>query len=79
MKMTYNNRQREREPKFTISDFIEANIDALEVDYLEENPQDWHKVNDGDLQPVYDWANSSSQLSRLTEVMTSFYLEHIVL
>lgn len=78
MKMTHNGRSRERQSKFTINDFIESNIDDLQVQYLEANPQDAHKIDDWDLDCVYDWANSSSQLSRISEIMTDLYLEHII-
>jgi len=46
MKMTHNGRSRERQSKFTINDFIESNIDDLQVQYLEANPQDAHKIDD---------------------------------
>jgi len=57
MKETINNKQRERERKMQVSDFIDANIDQISVDYLEDHPEDGYKINDGDLDCVYDYAN----------------------
>ena len=77
--MTHNGRQRERQSKFTINDFIDYNIDKLQVQYLEANPQDGNKIDDWAIDDVYDWANKRTQLEYITEIMTDLYLEHIVL
>ena len=78
MENTLNNRKRERSFSIhTVWDFIEANIDSISVDYLEDHPEDWYKVNDGDLDCVYEWAKSD--LGYYTEIMADIYLDNIVL
>jgi hypothetical protein len=40
MKHTIGKKERERNQKMNLDDFIDANIDQITIDYLEDNPED---------------------------------------
>lgn len=77
MKHTLWKRERERTQQMNLDDFIQANIDDICNDYLDHEPQDWYKINDGDIECVYEWVNSDP--SFYTEIMCEIYLNNIIL
>lgn len=77
MKHTLWKRERERTQQMNLDDFIDKNIDQITIDYLEDHPEDAHKIDDGDIDCVWQWVNSDP--SYYTETMCEIYLNNIIL
>lgn len=71
MKYTLGNYTRERTPTMTVEDFINENDCAISEQYLQDNPHEAHKINDGDLDDVWEWAYGNQPFYR--EIMHEIY------
>lgn len=63
----------EFEPKMTIDEFIEANIGYYWEKYIESNPTEAYKINDWDLDCVYE----SIDKKEVAHLMSECYLEFL--
>ena len=77
MKLTFNKQQREYNPKMTVSEFTEANEHNISVDFQEANPMYAYKVNDWDLDMVWDYAQENVEYYQ--DVMKELYAEYIAI
>lgn len=61
----------ERKPSMTIDDFVKANEWEFTNSYIESEPSQAYKINDGDLNWFYDWIQW--RYDWVTDIMTELY------
>lgn len=71
MKYTLAKQEREFTPTMTVSEFIQANDWYVSESYIESNPSQAYKVNDGDMDDAYEHAEQNKDFYR--EVMHEIY------
>lgn len=71
MKYTLANNQWEFTPTMTVSEFIQSNDWYVSESYIESNPSQAYKVNDGDLDDAYEYAEQNKNFYR--ELMHELY------
>lgn len=77
MKYPIANQERERESKFTLSDFLYANEWIVGNMYIEEYPHDASDINDWDYSKAIDWASQNANRWQFIEIMQDIYSLHI--
>lgn len=71
MKYTLQGTQWDYEPKMTVEEFIEENDWPISEQYLQDNPHQAYKINDWDLDDVWEWAYGNQPFYR--ELMHELY------
>lgn len=71
MKYALANNQWEFIPTMTVSEFIQANDWHVSESYIDSNPSQAYKVNDGDMDDAYEYAESNKDFYR--EMMHELY------
>lgn len=68
-------KEREWDRTFDLNDFIDANIDLISDMYLDDYPEQAHRINDWDLEVVYEYARKKAKY--LVNIMMIGYEENI--